>query len=103
MEKSTMDKSLLFITLSCVCVWLIVDSAIGNKYLYNFLGIIFPFMSDGNTAARGEMTTEEVEQAVENAPSSSTIGSGKKNTSGAKKDTNEAGINSVPYGASRQG
>ena len=96
MEKSTMDKSLLFITLACVCVWLIVDSAIGNKYLYNFLGIIFPFMSDGSTTARGEMTSEEVTEAVENAPSSSAIGSGKTTTSGT-------GVNTVPYGASRQG
>lgn len=93
--QNTMDKSLLFITLSCVCVWLIVDSAIGKKYLYNFLGVIFPFMSDGNTTARGEMTSEEVTEAVEKAPSSSAIGSGKTSTSGT-------GINTVPYGATRQ-
>lgn len=101
MEKNTMDKSLLFITLACVCVWLIVDSAIGNKYLYNFLGVMFPFM-DGDTTARAEMTTEEVEEAQQNAPSSSAMGSNKKTTNGTSKDTNDAGINSVPYGASRQ-
>ena len=95
MEKNTMDKSLLFITLACVCVWLIVDSAIGKKYLYNFLGVIFPFMSDGDTAARGEMTTEEVEEAQQTAPSSSAMGS--------NKTTSGTGVNTVPYGAMRQG
>ena len=73
-----MDKSLLFITLSALCVWLIVDVALGKNYLGNFLGTIFPFMS-GNTAS---MTTEEVERAKENAPASSAIGSGFGDTSG---------------------
>lgn len=50
-----MDKSLFFLTLSCVCIWLIVDAAIGKKYLSNFLSIIFPFMA-GDSGAENEQT-----------------------------------------------
>ena len=90
-----MDKSLLFITLSALCVWLVVDSAVGKNYLSNFLSTIFPFMN-GSSVARGEMTTQEVEKAKETAPSSSAIGS--------NKDTTASGpVNTVPYGATRQG
>lgn len=72
-----MDRSLFFITLSAVCVWLVVDVAIGKNYLGSFLATLFPFMNNGETAPRGEMTTEEVKQAENNAPSSSAIGSGR--------------------------
>ena len=75
MEKTNMDKSLFFITLAMICVWLIVDVAVGKNYLFNFLGTIFPFMKDDNSTS---MTTEEVEEAAENAPESSAIGSNKK-------------------------
>lgn len=72
-----MDRSLFFITLSAVCVWLVVDVALGKNYLGSFLATLFPFMNNGETAPRGEMTTEEVKQAENNAPSSSAIGSNK--------------------------
>ena len=49
MEKN-MDKSLLFITLSAVCVWLVVDVAMGKNYLGGFLSTLFPFMADGDSA-----------------------------------------------------
>ena len=45
-----MDKSLFFITLSAVCVWLIVDMAVGKDRLGSFLATLFPFMdSSGNS------------------------------------------------------
>lgn len=85
-----MDKSLFFLTLSCVCVWLIVDSAVGKKHLANFLAVIFPFMGDSKG---GTMTTKEVETAKENAPTSSAIGQDKQKSNP---------ISGVPYGATRK-
>lgn len=76
MEKN-MDKSLLFITLSAVCIWLVVDVAMGKNYLGGFLTTLFPFMSGGDSAPRAAMTEKEVEKATENAPASSAIGSNK--------------------------
>lgn len=76
MEKNGMDKSLFFITLSAVCVWLVVDVAVGKNYLGSFLSTLFPFMN-GETTPRAAMTTEEVEEVKETAPSSSAIGSNK--------------------------
>ena len=69
-----MDKSLFFITLSAICVWLVVDVALGKNYLGGFLATLFPFMNN-STEPRGSMTTEEVEEAQKNAPNSSAIGS----------------------------
>lgn len=43
-----MDKSLFFLTLSLVCIWLIVDSAVGDDKLGAFLGTVFPFMGGGS-------------------------------------------------------
>ena len=76
MGNNGMDKSLFFITLSAVCVWLVVDVAVGKNYLGSFLSTLFPFMN-GETTPRGAMTTEEVEEAKETAPSSSAFGSGR--------------------------
>lgn len=75
MNNQGMDKSLFFITLSAICVWLVVDVALGKNYLGGFLATLFPFMTDTSTP-RGEMTTEEVEEAQKNAPSSSAMGGG---------------------------
>ena len=75
MNNQGMDKSLFFITLSAICVWLVVDVAVGKNYLGNFLSTLFPFMSD-SSEPRGAMTVEEVEEAQENAPSSTAIGGG---------------------------
>lgn len=89
MKENQMDKSLFFITLSCLCVWLIVDCAIGKNYLGNFLTILFPFM--GEEKSTKTMTTKEVKEVEKKAPTSSAIGSNKESSS----------INSVPYGATR--
>lgn len=43
------DKSLFFITLSVICIWLVVDSALGENYIKKFLSTIFPFMSDNTS------------------------------------------------------
>lgn len=93
MEKSNMDKSLFFITLSAICVWLVVDAAIGKKYLSRFLSTIFPFMEDGDSSS-SSMSTTEVKEAQETAPSSSAMGGGVGRPSAPA-------INSVPYGATR--
>ena len=73
--NDNMDKSLFFITLSCVCVWLIVDTAIGKNYLGNFLGILFPFMND---AGESIPTAEDVKETQEKAPASAAAGSNKE-------------------------
>ena len=84
MEKN-MDKSLFFITLSMICVWLIVDMAVGKNYLGNFLTIIFPFMD--NSGRDLIMTETEQEQAANNAPSSSAMGQSKDPGAGWGNDT----------------
>ena len=48
MEKN-MDKSLLFMTLSAVCIWLVVDVAMGKNYLGGFLVSLFPFMAEDSS------------------------------------------------------
>lgn len=73
--NDNMDRSLFFMTLSLICVWLLVDMAIGKNYLTNFLTILFPFMeSSGRDVS---MTKEEQKEASNNAPSSSAMGQNK--------------------------
>lgn len=92
--KGDMDKSLFFITLAMVCVWLVVDTAIGNKHLITFLSTMFPFIdapgSDDDSRSQGSGGT-----ASPNAPSSSAVGSGSNSSSEP--------ISGVPYGATRPG
>lgn len=75
MEKN-MDKSLLFMTLSAVCIWLVVDVAMGKNYLGAFLVSLFPFMAEDSSKGLFK-NKKEVEKAQESAPSSSAIGSNK--------------------------
>ena len=82
--KDNMDKSLFFITLSAVCVWLIVDKAVGKDYLGSFLQTVFPFMADSGGGSTG---------TVENAPSSSAVSSNNDQTGTLIPDN--------PYGANR--
>ena len=93
MENKQMDKSLFFLTLSFVCLWLIVDVAVGQNYMGKFLSTIFPFMTSSEPVI---ITKEEQKEVTENAPSSSAWGSNKSNSS------TDTGINTVPYGATRQ-
>jgi len=92
LQNSNMDKSLFFITLSFVCVWLVVDVAIGKNYLGGFLATIFPFMK--NESEDLTMDEKEFEEATNNAPESSAIGSGKKEV----KEKPESGRQSSVYG-----
>ena len=124
--KGDMDKSLFFLLLSFACIWLVLDVAVGGDRLGGFLQSLFPSLYDGSSGSVG-MTVEEVEEAKNNAPSSSAIGSGKtqtavdqsspleilkKKASGQKVDTSESafndwrnstGVNTVPYAAIMQG
>lgn len=89
--ENNMDKSLFFMTLSYLCIWLVVDFAIGKNYLGNFLTILFPFMGK-DSSTKTTKTTKQVETAKNNAPTSSAIGSNKESKP----------ISGVPYGATRK-
>lgn len=73
--KDNMDRSLFFMTLSFVCIWLLVDMAVGKNYLTNFLSILIPFVESSGS----DVSMNETEQklASENAPSSSAMGQNK--------------------------
>lgn len=43
------DKSLFFLTLSLICVWIIIDNIIGHKYLNTFLSNMFDFIPKTTT------------------------------------------------------
>lgn len=60
--KGDMDKSLFFITLSMVCVWLIVDTAIGKKRLVSFLSTLFPFIDSPASSTEQEQGQETGKQ-----------------------------------------
>ena len=56
--KGEMDKSLFFLLMSFVCIWLVLDSAVGRDRLGVFLETMFPFMKgtandNGGTTAGG--------------------------------------------------
>lgn len=91
------DKSLFFLTLSAVCVWLLVDVAIGKNYLGNVVSAFFGKSSTSSTT-RGPTTTEEVKEAEKNAPDSSAIGS--NHTWGSNR-ANASGIVGDTYGPTR--
>ena len=40
--ESKDDRSIFFLTLSLICIWLILDSMYGRKYIDNFLKTMFP-------------------------------------------------------------
>lgn len=39
------NKSIVFLTISFICVWLTLDSVYGKQYLHRFLANVFPFYS----------------------------------------------------------
>lgn len=88
MSNTNMDKSLFFITLSLVCIWIVVDMAVGEKYLTNFLETLFPFMKDGGGNTLSYDTEGLSTGTVEEAPLSSAAGS---NNSHGKWVTDEDG------------
>lgn len=107
-----MDKSLFFLTISFVCIWIVVDVAVGKNRLGAFLSTIFPFMGgegDTITPEQNAEDTANAEKKTENAPDSAAI-SGNKNKYSVPGTTGPldsiqsgTGINTVPYGATRPG
>lgn len=56
------DKSLFFMTLSLLGIWIILDIIYGKKYLWAFLHNLFPFVEyDGSTASDSSGSDEEKE------------------------------------------
>lgn len=45
----TENKSIFFLTLSFICIWLILDNIYGKKYIDRFLTAVFPFYNSGVT------------------------------------------------------
>lgn len=84
-----MDKSLFFITLSAVCIWLIVDMAVGKDHLGNFLSTLFPFMDSSGSSGSIELNKEQEENMPkgkdDNDPKSSDAGSNNEKPYGAKR------------------
>lgn len=46
------DKSLFFMTLSLICVWVILDNIYGKKYLDVFLSNVFDFYKSSVTTSK---------------------------------------------------
>lgn len=46
----TDNKSIFFLTLSFICIWVILDNIFGRRYLDTFLSNIFPFYKISNSA-----------------------------------------------------
>ena len=84
--KGDMDKSLFFITLSMVCVWLVVDTAIGKKRLLSFLSTLFPFIDSPETEAPAKVKAEQGKQA-EQKPSGANLSPDKDKAPTMGKDT----------------
>lgn len=97
MKTGEMDKGLFFITLSAVCVWLIVDMAVGKNRLGSFLETLFPGITSIAGTGESNLTEEDKEELSqgkkEEAPSSSAAGS--------QKESNGALNTENPYGANR--
>ena len=84
--KGDMDKSLFFITLSMVCVWLVVDTAIGKKHLLSFLSTLFPFIDSQDAGTPEKVEAEQGKQA-EQKPSGANLSPDKDKVPTMGKDT----------------
>ena len=84
--KGDMDKSLFFITLSMVCVWLVVDTAIGKKHLLSFLSTLFPFI-DSQDAGPPEKAEAQQGKQAEQKPSGANLSPDKDKAPTMGKDT----------------
>lgn len=75
--KPEMDKSLFFLFLSFVCIWLVLDVAVGKDRLGSFLATIFPFMDSSGSSGgssggenpfpENELETKEVSNNSSNS------------------------------------
>ena len=84
--KGDMDKSLFFITLSMVCVWLVVDTAIGKKHLLSFLSTLFPFIDSPDAESPSKVEAEQGKQA-EQKPTGANLSPDKGKAPTMGKDT----------------
>lgn len=87
MSDTSMDKSLFFITISLVCVWIVVDMAVGEKYLVNFLETLFPFMKESGGSSGGGTTIDKsgfsgVSGSIDSTKVSASHGKWERNESG---------------------
>ena len=98
--KGDMDKSLFFITLSMVCVWLVVDTAIGKKHLLSFLSTLFPFIDGTEKEATAKVEAEQGKQA-EQKPAGANLSPDKDKAPKMGKDTPLVSPNML-YGGMRK-
>lgn len=84
--KGDMDKSLFFITLAMVCVWLVVDMAIGKKRLLSFLSTLFPFIDSPEPSSPEKVNAEPGKQA-EQKPAGANLSPDKDKAPTMGKDT----------------
>ena len=52
------DKSLFFMTLCLICIWLILDNIYGNKYVDNFLSNMFDFYGGDKHASHQDAVND---------------------------------------------
>ncbi len=98
--KGDMDKSLFFITLSMVCVWLVVDTAIGKKRLLSFLSTLFPFIDAPEAESPAQTDTAPGKQ-TEQKPSGPNLSPDKDKVPTMGKDTPLVSPNML-YGGMRK-
>ena len=84
--KGDMDKSLFFITLAMVCVWLVVDTAIGKKHLLSFLSTLFPFIDSPDAESPSKVEAEQGKQG-EQKPAGANLSPNKDKAPTMGKDT----------------
>lgn len=60
--NKTDNKSILFLTLSFLCIWVILDNIFGKRYLDTFLSNVFPFYTT-NSNSIIERFTDAVDTA----------------------------------------
>ena len=73
----TENKSIFFLTLSFICIWLILDNIYGKKYIDRFLTAVFPFY-------KGDVTGADNTNVINTSTSD--------NTSDNKSDNTHGGI-----------
>ena len=84
--KGDMAKSLFFITLSMVCVGLVVDTAIGKKHLLSVLSTLFPFI-DSPDAGPPEKSEAQQGKQAEQKPAGANLSPDKDKAPTMGKDT----------------
>ena len=60
------DKSLFFMTLSLICVWVILDNIYGKKYLDIFLSNVFDFYNTSVTTTSKTFNEKGLEDYYNN-------------------------------------